>query len=171
MSKLLVYTDCLGWLRPISLVICYHDKDLCYNRTVAKRRDYIGPTIKPSKPAVVPEGPSADINTKGSKGMLAARRLLGHEEPKLEGKPLKTPLPFGPPSLPPGKLEPKAQQQKIDNSIRTVEGKVLRPDQVMGNTHINSIQALLANDRMEKPRINGWSDEETNKQIADGKET
>ena len=99
-----------------------------------------------------------------------AKRLMGHEEPKIEGTPVKTPLPFGPPALPPGKLEPRAKQKQIDNSIRTVEGKVLRADQVIGNTHIDSIQTLLANDRMEKPRINGWADEEINKSIKEAKE-
>jgi len=126
------------------------------------KKDYIGPTINKRKLGVVPEGPVAEFSNKGSKGMMAAKRLLqGKEEPVVEGTPIPTPLQVGPPALPPGRInkKPEKPQQPDKNVIKTIDGKVLTPEQVMGNTHIGSIETLLANDRMEKPRVKAWQDE------------
>lgn len=89
--------------------------------------------------------------------MMAAKKFFKGEQPKVEGTPVKTPLPFGPPSLPPGATRKDPAQDPVD--VRTKEGKKLTREQLLGNTHIGSLDSLLANDRMEKPRIQGWSKE------------
>lgn len=126
------------------------------------KKDYIGPTISPKKKlGVVPEGPTAEFSSKPSKGMGAAKNLFKGEPPKLEGTPVAKPLPVGPPTpLPPGSSKEDAVIPKVRAEFKTVDGKVLSPEQVMGNSHIASYQTLLANDRLEKPRIKAWADED-----------
>jgi hypothetical protein len=129
---------------------------------VSSRKDYIGPTIKKRKHYVIPEGPVAELNNKTTKGMIAAQQILGPEPPKVEGTRVETPLQLGPPALPPGRLNKREEMVRDPekNLIKTIDGKILTSEQVMGNTHIGSLQTLLSNDRMEKPRVRAWQDEE-----------
>jgi len=116
------------------------------------KKDYIGPTIKQNKVVVLPEGPVAEFTTKANQGMQAARRLTGGEEPKVEGKMLQKPLQMGPPvNLPP---KPGASAQDYDPRVGRLKEPL--PTHLLGNTHIDSYQTLLANDRLEKPRIKAW---------------
>ena len=89
---------------------------------------------------------------------MAARKFFRSEEPKVQGTPLQNPLSFGPPTLPPGVTKKNPKEDPVD--VRTVEGRKLTREQLLGNTHIGSLDTLLANDRMEKPRVQGWSKEE-----------
>lgn len=94
--------------------------------------------------------------------MGAAKNLFGGEPPKVEGTPVKSPLPIGPPQpLPPSS---KSQQQltpKAQVEVKTSDGKTLTQQELMGRSHIASYQALLANDRLEKPRIKAWQSDES----------
>lgn len=129
---------------------------------MSRRKDYIGPTIKKHKKVILPEGPVAEFSTKAPKGMLAARRLTGGEDPAVEGKKLEKPLQMGPAVELPAKPGKK-------NDFDARAGKKLPPLPVhlLGNNHIDSYQTLLANDRMEKPRIKAWTSEDS----SDDKET
>lgn len=125
-------------------------------------KDYIGPSIKKKKLGMVPEGPTAEHSHKLSQGMGAARSLFNKEPVKLDGTKVETPLPLAPPiQLPPGTQSSRKVEPKPKLEVKTKDGKVLDPQQLMGNSHINSYQTLLANDRMEKPRIKAWTDEDS----------
>lgn len=125
-------------------------------------KDYIGPSIKKTKLGMVPEGPTAEHSHKLSQGMGAARSLFKKEPVKVEGTKVDTPLPLAPPiQLPPGTQSSRQAAPKTKVEVKIKDGKVLDPQQLMGNSHINSYQTLLANDRMEKPRIKAWTDDES----------
>lgn len=125
------------------------------------RKDYIGPTIKQRKTVILPEGPTADLSPKATQGMLAAKGLVGGEDVELEGKPVEKPLQMqmGPP-IPNFKPKPRKTPEGFKSNISETEKKVGQRA-MLGNTHIGSYQTLLANDRMEKPIMNGWSDEDS----------
>ncbi|MFA5504926.1 MAG: hypothetical protein WC314_14400 [Vulcanimicrobiota bacterium] len=124
---------------------------------MAKRdpKDMIGPTFKTHRIHCVPEGPTADLSSaKSSQSMELARKLLGKKEPKVEGTLLKGPLQKSP-VLPPGAPLPRKPVPKTPRPELSVD-----PQAVVGMTHIDSYQTLMKNDRMEKPMVKGWSDEE-----------
>jgi hypothetical protein len=176
---------------------------------VSKRepKDYIGPTINKRKVHCVPDGPIADLSTaKTTKGINLAKKLLGVEEPKVEGTIIK-----GPPGktpvrkrkihcVPEGPIADITQAKSTEGvnlakklltgDDKKVEGTMLKaplqktpvlqpgepipkpapkrgpdlsvdPQAVVGMTHIDSYQTLMRNDRMEKPMVKGWSDEDS----------
>lgn len=122
------------------------------------KKDYIGPTFHKNKKVILPEGPIAELNTKSAKGMLAAGRLAGGDDSNVEGKLVEKPLQMGPPV----RLPPKKKTTPEGAVVADDDGTLPPlPVHLLGNTHINSYQTLLANDRMEKPRIKAWQDEES----------
>ena len=121
-------------------------------------KDLIGPTFKKNQNRVhcVPEGPTAELSSsKPTQSMDMARRLLGGKEPKGEGTPIKGPLQQTP-MLPPGAPLPRKPVPKTPRPELSVD-----PQAVVRMTHIDSYQTLMRNDRMEKPMVKGWSDEDT----------
>ena len=134
-----------------------HERSFCYNNLVPKHEpdDFISPIIsKKRRLHCLPEGPIADLNHQSTKGMAAAKRLLGGEQPKVEGTMMKAPLQQAP-MLPPG-FKPRAKPE--DPKKKRPELSV-DPQAVVGMTHIDSYQTLMRNDRMEKPLVKGWQDE------------
>ncbi len=87
--------------------------------------------------------------------MELARRILGGKETKVEGTPIKGPLSQAP-VLPPGAPLPRKPVPKKPRPELSVD-----PQAVVRMTHIDSYQTLMRNDRMEKPMVKGWSDEDT----------
>ncbi|MCA9781125.1 MAG: hypothetical protein KC800_30605 [Candidatus Eremiobacteraeota bacterium] len=121
-------------------------------------KDLIGPTFKKNQNRVhcVPEGPTAELSSsKPTQSMDMARRLLGGKEPKVEGTLIKGPLQQTP-MLPPGAPLPRKPVPKTPRPELSVD-----PQAVVRMTHIDSYQTLMRNDRMEKPMVKGWSDEDT----------
>lgn len=102
----------------------------------------------------IPDGPIADISlAKGTEGIAAAKKILGGESPQVEGTRLKAPL-QSTPVLPPGAPMPKAPPKRgPDLSVD--------PQAVVRMSHIDSYQTLMRNDRMEKPMVKGWQDEDS----------
>ena len=127
---------------------------------MSKRKDYIGPTIRSGKPAIIPEGPAAEFNPKSSKGMRAAGKELGKVEEHVEGVIVEAPFRMGPPlKLPPSLKNKIAKAQKAVEEKQRAEAEI-DPALMRGNSHIGSIENVLKNDRMEKPRITAWKDDD-----------
>ena len=127
------------------------------------RKDYIGPTISSKKKSVVlPEGPIAEQSNKPSQGMRAARNLLGKEAPKkVDGTPVRAPLPLANQVLPGVKKSPVGSPHPPGYEGKKSNEPGVDPTVVVGNSHIDSYQTILKNDRMEKPRIKAWQDDDS----------
>lgn len=135
---------------------------------MTEQDETIGPTFNQFRTPVVPKGPTGDLSAlKGSRGMQAAKRLFAQDGQTIEGTRLETPLSLGTPifevkpssvSTPEvSKKEPPVAKPQDTAS----EPKLVKPDSqvILGNTHVDSYQTLLANDRMAKPVIKAWSDD------------
>lgn len=125
------------------------------------RKDYIGPTFHKHQKIVLPEGPSADLNARTSASLQAAKtKLMGSSASSIEGKRLEKPLQMGP-LLPNFKPQPRLDAKgELKTNISEVE-KQVGSSAMLGNTHINSYQTLLKNDRLEKPRVKAWQDSDS----------
>jgi hypothetical protein len=122
--------------------------------TIVQSAPKQNPLRKQRRIHCVPEGPTAELSgAKSTECVNLAKKLFDSEEKKVEGTLMKAPLQQTP-FLPPGAPVPKPQPKRGPNLN-------VDPQAVVGMTHIDSYQTLMRNDRMEKPMVKGWQDEDS----------
>lgn len=109
----------------------------------------------------------AEFSHRASKGMLQASGRL-EKEPEVEGVQVEAPLRPGPPIRIPKELRLKVEDAKKKLREKTQAELEVEPNVMLGNTHVGSLDTLLANDRMEKPRITAWQDEDEESESKPG---
>ena len=126
---------------------------------MAKSDEFRDPRRKKHTGPVLPKGPSASFHTGATAGMKAAKgQFVRDRDVKVEG----TIIEQRPPTAPVGIPLVKKPEEPVVNPVKPIDPDApmkATPEMLQRRTHVASYQDLLANDRLEKPRIKAWQDD------------